>query len=232
MQRQGIHIAAWLVLAALVATGCARSEVTGARRYSNDDAVIPRPPVVLVYPFAMSADDVAIDTLGMRDASIDEIDAEGRRVQNQLTLQIVADLNDRGISAQRGTETSDVPANAFLMKGQFITIDEGSRARRMIIGFGAGAERIQTRVQVYRVAARGTVRVAAAEVSAEGDRMPGMAVPVGAGAIAGRAATSAIVAGGMNVVQEVRGGLGRAISNISTEIADRAEAFYRERGWL
>ncbi len=211
---------------------CARATTEGARRYVEPGAEIPRPPVVLVYRFALDADDVALDTLGMRDATQEEISSEGRAVQNQLALQIVADLNERGISAQRGMEAVPVPINAFLIKGQFVTIDQGSRVRRMVIGFGSGSESLQTQVQVYRNTPDGKVRIAAAEVNAEGNRMPGMAGPLAVGAATGNVARAAVISGGMNVAQEVTGGLGQAINNISAEIADRAEAFYREKGWL
>lgn len=221
-----------LVVALSLGVACARATTEGARRYVEPDVEIPRPPVVLVYRFALDADDVAIDTLGMRDATVEEISSEGRAVQNQLALQIVADLNDRGISAQRGSEAVPVPLNAFLIKGQFVTIDEGSRMRRMVIGFGSGSERLQTQVQVYRNTPDGNVRIAAAEVNAQGNRMPGMAGPLAVGAATGNVARAAIISGGMNVAQEVTGGLGQAINNISAEIATRAEAFYRDKGWL
>ncbi len=232
--RPAIPVRTVLILAVAVAAGfgCARATTEGARRYVAPGTEIPRPPVVLVYRFALDADDVALDTLGMRDATQAEISSEGRAVQNQLALQIVADLNDRGISAQRGSDAVPVPTNAFLLKGQFVTIDEGSRVRRMVIGFGSGSERLETRVQVYRETPNGKIRVAAAEVNAQGNRMPGMAGPMAVGAATGTAARAAVISGGMNVAQEVSGGLGQAINNISGEIADRAEAFYRDKGWL
>jgi hypothetical protein len=59
-----------------------------------------------------------------------------------------------------------------------------------------------------------------------------MAVPVGAGAAAGRVATSAVVSGGMNVAREVRGGMDADAGRLADEIAKRAEAFYKGQGWL
>ena len=107
MQRR-IYLA--VLLAALtLALACARAETTGSRRYADDGAFIPKPPVMLVYGFALSADDVVLDTFGMRDSSADELNEAGRRVQNQLALTIVAALNDRGIPAQRAFETTEVP---------------------------------------------------------------------------------------------------------------------------
>jgi len=59
-----------------------------------------------------------------------------------------------------------------------------------------------------------------------------MAVPVVGGATAGRAASAAVISGGMNVMKEATGGLGKAAANIAEQIAERAAAYYKERGWL
>jgi hypothetical protein len=71
-----------------------------------------------------------------------------------------------------------------------------------------------------------------AEASAEGNKMPGMAVPVGAGAMMGNVARSAAISGGMNVVQEVTGGLESDAGRLAEQIAKRAAAFYTRQGWL
>ena len=54
----------------------------------------------------------------------------------------------------------------------------------------------------------------------------------GAGAAAGRAATSAAISGGMNVMQEVTGGLDSDAGRLAEQLAKRAEGFYQRQGWL
>ena len=105
-------------MAALLA--CAGANVSGARRYA-DDSDIPKPSVVLVYPFALDANDVAIDTYGLRSASSSQMSSEERRVQNKLVEALVSKLNERGINAMRGGQTGTIPPDAFLIKGQFVT---------------------------------------------------------------------------------------------------------------
>ncbi len=224
---------AWvaLVIALLLSLGCASASVEG-RRVDTGDRIIPKPPVLLVYPFALDSDDVAVDTLGFSDATHEDRSSENLRIQSELLFQTVSKLNERGINAKSGTDVTEIPLNALLVKGQFVTIDEGNRARRMIIGFGAGAERLTTQIQVYHSTETGLQRVAEAEATARGSRMPGMAVPVVGGATAGRAASAAVISGGMNVMKEATGGLGKAAANIAEQIAERAAAYYKERGWL
>ncbi len=103
---------------------------------------------------------------------------------------------------------------------------------RMVIGFGAGASELRARVQVYQARASGLRRIAEAEAISTGSKSPGMATPVGVGAMAGRAATSAVVSGGMNLVREVRGSLEAEAGRMAEEIAERAQAFYQRQGWL
>ncbi len=122
--------------------------------------------------------------------------------------------------------------HALIVRGQFITIEKGSRFKRMVIGFGAGSSELRARVQVFQVTERGLHRIVEAEAEAKGSRAPGMAVPVGAGAAMGNAATSAMVSGGMNVVDEARGIANPDATRLAEKIAERAKAFYTRQGWL
>ena len=122
-------------------------------------------------------------------------------------------------------------ADAVVVKGQFLTIQAGESAvpdddRR------AGAEKLRVRAQVYQMTEHGLARISEGEGEAYGDRMPGMAVPVGAGAVAGRAASAAVITGGMNVVQETTGGLDASVGRLAEQLAERAVSFYACQGWL
>ena len=90
----------------------------------------------------------------------------------------------------------------------------------------------EAQVEARAGAEWGLRRIVQAEATAKGNKMPGMAVPVGAGAIAGNAARSAVISGGMNVVQEVTGGLDSDAGRLAGELAKRAEDFYKRQGWL
>ncbi len=63
--------------------------------------------------------------------------------------------------------------------------------------------------------------------------MPGMIVPVGVGAVAGRAGTSAIIAGGMNVAQEIGPeSLNAAAKRTAQEITKILSRAFAEHGWI
>ena len=124
------------------------------------------------------------------------------------------------------------PLHALVLRGQFLTINKGSRIKRMVIGFGAGSSELQVRVQAYQATEYGLRRLAEAEVDSHGSKMPGMAVPMVGGAAIGTLATSAVISGGMNILKEASGAMHDDAGRIAKEIANRAQAFYERQGWL
>ena len=222
-------------LALCVGLACASANVENVQHYAEDEK-LPQPSVFLVYDFAVTPSDVVVDTLGSafgRSSSPSGKDvAEARQVADSLSSQLVAKLGERGINAARATNERVPPVNAIALKGQFVSMDKGNRAKRMVIGFGAGSSELRVRAQVYQATERGLRRIVQGEAKASGSKMPGMAVPVAGGAAMGAAATSAVVSGGMNVAKEVRGELVTDAGQLAEEIAERAEAFYKRQGWL
>ena len=230
-----IHRNAVATLALLVALGCASAKVGSVQRYA-EDMPLPKPPVLLVYDFAVSPDDVVQDSLGAefspsQTPSSKEL-KQARMVAATLSDQLVKKLEKRGIHAERADEATLPPVNAMVLKGQFVTIDTGSRIKRMVIGFGAGASKLQVNVQAYQATAYGLRRIAQAEAEAKGSKMPGMAVPMAGGAAMGTLATSAVISGGMNIAQEVQGRMTADAGRLADAIAKRAAAFYKRQGWL
>ncbi len=222
-------------LAALALLACASAGVSNTRRYVSDDEV-ERPGVILVYDFRVSAGDVTVDKAGPSITSGPGSPAErselGVAVSQGLAQALVEELGKRGIAAQRADGRTSPPLHALLLKGRFLTVNEGDQSKRMVVGFGAGASELRVDVQVYQETEFGARRISEGEAKASGSKMPGMAVPVGAGAAAGRAATSAAISGAMSVTREIRGGMSADTKRLAEKIADRAEAFYERQGWL
>jgi len=66
----------------------------------------------------------------------------------QLAASIVEGLNSRNVSAVRIPKDQSVPDKGWLVRGQFLQVDEGNRLRRAVIGFGEGATDMQIQVEV------------------------------------------------------------------------------------
>ncbi len=230
-----IHRNAVAALVLLVALGCAGAKVKPGQRYAEDEA-LPEPPVLIVYDFAVSPEEAVQDHLGSEySPSPDPPSKElkhARQVAATLSDQLVKKLNKRGIHAERSDDATPPPMNAMVLKGQFVSIDKGSRIARMVIGFGAGASKLRVNVQAYQATEYGLRRIAEAEGETKGSKMPGMAVPMAGGAAMGTLATSAVISGGMNIVQEVQGRMTADAGRLADAIAKRAAAFYKRQGWL
>ena len=149
-----------------------------------------------------------------------------------LSDQLVKKLEERDVRAERASDTTLPPANAMVLKGEFVSIDRGSRILRMVIGFGVGATELRVRVQTYQATAFGLRRIAQADAEAKGSKLPGMAAPVGGGLIAGTAATSAAISGGLSLSREVQGSMTDEAGLLADAIAESTAAFYKRQGWL
>ena len=224
-------MALWLTsLAATLALGCAKAGIDVMQAGPTGPMV--KPPVLLVYDFAVTPEDALTDSVGAYWERAGEAESKeiqlGHATAVSLSEQLVAKLQKKGIAAERALDDRAPPLYAFVVRGQFLDVDKGSRLKRVVIGFGAGSSKLVARVQVYQVVDWGLRRIAEAEAVASGSKMPGMALPVGIAATV----TSAAISGGMNILKEVRGGMDADAGRMAEQIAKRAEAYYRRQGWL
>jgi hypothetical protein len=196
---------------------------------------VPRPPVFLIYDFAVDPEDVMVDTAGLTsgdEASMAKRLSEGKEWANALTESLVRQFVEEGITSRRATGSTHIPLNAIAVKGQFISIDEGDEIKRTTIGFGAGAEDVSVMVQVYQMKKAGLMRISEIEAEGHGRKTPGVAGPaavaVGAGMVAGLVVSSA-----MNVKSEaVDGSMQTTVDDIAEELVQRGVNYYKKRGWL
>ncbi len=221
------------VLLVLLAA-CAPTSVNQTRRAG---AALPKPDRILVRNFAVTASEVELDRgIGptiARDAS-GEITADksvrlGHAASTALAEELVAKLRDAGLPAERSTGRVALTPTTMVIAGKFLTIDEGNQTMRTLVGFGAGASEVRTRVQAWM---DGQL-VAEAETVAESNKKPGAAVTLGAGAAMGTAATAAAVAAGTTGISEILlTSVEADAKRTAGELADRIIRAYRERGWL
>ncbi len=236
MKRLSLTVVSMLALAVLA--GCASSDVSARRSYVGDEE-IARPGRIIVHNFAATADDIPADAAiaghyDRRDTpqTAEEIEL-GRQLGARVADELVKDILKMGMPAERAGSGPAPQLGDLVIKGEFVSIDEGSRLKRMLIGFGAGAAELKTFVEGYQVTASGLRPLGSAEVEAGGGKMPGMIVPVAGGAIAGRAATSAAISGGLNVFQEIGPeSMSSLAEGTAEEIAKVLEEVFKKRGWI
>jgi hypothetical protein len=228
------------VLLALAAFGCAGAKVTQS---SSAAPISTSPPTaVVVYPFAANASDVSLNSSifqvayrNMTDAdqSSQQLDIARQTAQN-ICVQVAADLTQKGITTtclQRGVPpTGD---NVLILDGEFTDISEGNRLRRMVIGLGAGASRVDTVVQVIQKTDQGSTEIIDFSTSADSGYMPGAGITGPAGAAAGGAAAAAslgvnLAAGG---VKNVTSSTGYLVDKTTDQIVQQVVNYYNRQGW-
>jgi hypothetical protein len=239
-KQSSILIAACLLLAA-VAFGCAGAQVT--QQSSAAPIMTSRPSQVIIYPFAASAADVSLNSgifqVAYRNMTDENEDAQQIQLAHQtaqnICIRVAANLTEQGITAtclQRGVPPTG--NNVLILDGQFTDISEGNRLRRMVIGLGVGASKVDAVVQVIQKTDQGTTEIIDFATSADSGYMPGAGITGPAGAAAGGAAAAAslgvnIAAGG---VKNVTSSTGYLVDKTTDQIVQQVINYYNRQGWM
>ena len=145
----------------------------------------------------------------------------------------MARLKKYGLPAELARSETEI-GNNMLVQGQIVSIDQGNRTRRTLVGLGAGKSSVTADTQVYYSTAAGPPRfMMAFEGEADSGRMPGAAETMGAGAVAQRAATSAVLTGAAHAGTETRHATDMAEADkLADAIALRVGQFAVSQGWI
>ena len=199
-----------------------------------------KPDQVLVFDFAVSPDDVDLNhgMLARLRGLVDKTPRTqqekqvGQAVAEALAKKLVADLRAKGLPAVHAGSVEQSRKRPLLVKGQFLSIDEGNRAARVIIGLGAGRSDIQVQVQLYQVLHGDKKLVDRLRAEAKSGRKPGMAEMAGIGGLLGHVLVSSAVSGGLSAASEkFRANVDALAETLAGKIADQILAFYKRRGW-
>ncbi|NIO07559.1 MAG: DUF4410 domain-containing protein [Deltaproteobacteria bacterium] len=203
-------------------------------------ATADKPDRVLVYDFVATPRDVKPDSaLGVmflrrfvQQVSPTEEEVKiGREVANAMSAALVTYISNLGIPAERAYDFTLPTRGDFSVEGQFITIDEGNRLRRIGIGLGAGASEVKMLVQLYDITRRGRLRLEEFEATAKSGRKPGIAETMPAGA-AVRGAAGIATAGGIAALTSSRESVEADARHAAKTIAKKIAALFATYGWI
>lgn len=221
------------LFAALLVAGCAGADASNQQSNVATHA-IARPEQVFVYDFAATDRDIPADSAiaelveqRTTPQTPEEI-ALGRRLGALVAVRLIEELNDRGIPAiAAGTGPIPHPGDA-VVRGVFVSVDEGSRIKRVLVGFGSGSAELKTLAEAYVVTADGLVPLGSAEIETHGGKMPGVLVPLAMTSPVGLAANSATKVVRESGAESLEG----AAKRTAKEIARVMVAGYKRRGWM
>ena len=227
-----------LALLALVAAGCASTKVLN--RQQVDVGRIPRPNTIVVYYFAATPEDAtAVDpSLASQAAapskppSAEQV-AQARQLGVLIATDLAGEIQDMGITAKAAPIGTPLQMNDIVIKGYLLSVDPGSRAERLTIGFGAGASEMTTAVEGFQMTPQGLRKLGSGTLESGGSKTPGAAVGVATLVATGNPA-GLIVSSGMKIYGEASGSStleGRAKAT-AKEIAEKIKPRFQEQGWI
>ena len=232
----------WLFFVALaIATGCAPTNV---QQQGMTLTQLPRPDVILVYDFAVSPDEVRLDTglsaemmqkyAQYKGASPTAQEIKlGHKVAEAVADELVKKIRSYGLWAERGFGYPYGKGKVLMVKGQFVSIDQGNRTERVAVGLGAGRSDVQANVQVYELTPQGLQQVDSMRADAKSGYKPGMAEMMGAGAIAGHLLMSTVVSGAVAGVSEMTSATVEADGKrMADKIAVDLGSFFVNQAWI
>ncbi|HEY4803469.1 MAG TPA: DUF4410 domain-containing protein [Paraburkholderia sp.] len=69
-------------------------------------------------------------------------------IVTKMADALVNDLRAKGLDARRVANGAPLPPQGWLVRGVFLSVDEGNSMRRAVVGFGSGASQIELAVAV------------------------------------------------------------------------------------
>jgi hypothetical protein len=125
---------------ALAMSSCASISV----QKTAEQATPQMPQKIYVADFDVANGNFKVDREGT------DLAAFKRNLRNMMQTGAVTDLSRRLVPAVAVTkEQGFPPQNAWLIRGEFTKVNQGSRLLRGTVGFGAGGTKVETNIYVY-----------------------------------------------------------------------------------
>jgi hypothetical protein len=235
--RRGRAVAV-LSLALLAASGCRAS----TRDVVAHGAPLSRPQLIIVHDFTSTAGEARLDSsvvsrIGQRGqvaqgTPLSEQQAQlQQKVTQLMTERLVEEIRKLGLPVEAAAQVGPVEGPALSIEGQFIALDEGNRAKRLLIGFGWGASEVRVAVQVFETGPGLRRPLEDFSMTARSSRKPGFGPLFGIGAAVGAAAEAigaSFGAGTLLGSQDVEGSAKRGAVEITKQLA----RLLAQHGWI
>lgn len=230
-----------MTIAGFLLTACGHASVQTTSLYQGTS--LPKPSVILVRDFVVTPTDVALDSgrlarlrrLVSGSSDSQQQAAAAQAVVDALSDELVKEIGKMRLSAKRVAADAAITedGSAALIDGNILSIDEGNRAKRVAVGFGAGASKVEASIALsYLAGQTAPQQLARFRASGNSGYAPGMLATGGASAAAG-AATSVAVSGGTQAIRESNGATVTAdAGGISKKIADQLRVIFAKQGWI
>lgn len=230
------RVAQWVCIIALLA-GCAKTTVTSRDRYEGER--IARPERIIVHNFAATPADVPAGSAvagsyaqHATPQTSDDIEL-GRKLGAQVAQELVAEIQGMGLPAVRAQGQPAPRVGDIVLMGYFESVDAGSAAKRIVLGFGSGAAELKTVVEGYLMTDKGLRRLGGGTVDSGTGKAPGVAVPLVMAAATGNPigliVSSAVKAEGQMSGRTTIEGTAKRTAK---EVANELRGAFQRQGWI
>ena len=225
------------VFALVVVAGCASTTVTQRQEYEGGK--IARPDRIIVHDFASSPADIPAGSAvagqyaqPSTPQTPEDIEA-GRKLGAAVAKELVAEIQAMGMPAVLAAGQPAPRIGDIVIMGYFESVDTGSVAKRVVLGFGSGAAHLETAVEGYLMTDRGLRRLGSGVVDSGGGKTPGVALPL-AITLATANPIGLIVGTGAKAYGEISGsstieGSGKRTAKL---IAAQLKVAFQRQGWI
>ena len=224
------------MLALAVLAGCASAKMTSTHPYTG--AQLARPDRILVDDFGATAGDVPGDSALAAEPTdampqTAQEAALGQKLGAEVAKQLALDLRDMGLPGVQAAGQPPPQPGDIVIKGFFYGVDQGSAAKRVLVGFGSGAADLRTAVEVYQATPDGLRSLAGGTTDSGSGKTPGMVAPLAVFAATANP-IGLVVVGGIKAYGQLSGRT--TIEGDAKRTADEIAARFKEgaerQGWI
>lgn len=142
-----------------------------------------------------------------------------KKTSDMLARYVAKSVGEHVAPTERAANTRGLPRSGWLITGEFIRVNTGSRELRAIVGLGAGGSKMETRVSVIDLAGNGQPFLTF-ETTGGSNAMPGLLESSGPG--------SAVI----SMTTQSMMGVTDDSARTSRMIAGELNTYMIERGWI
>jgi hypothetical protein len=226
-----------VLFAVAVISGCASTKITDREQLVTEQ--LPRPAHIWVHDFAASAEDIPAHSVlygqGLEnppDQTPEHI-ATGQKLGKQIALELVEQIRLMGLPAELAGPQSTPQLDDIVIEGYLISFNEGSAAKRVTIGLGAGSSQLQVAVEGFQETAQGLRKLGSGDTDATGNKTPGMGVGL-LTMLATHNPAGLIISTGMKIYDEKSGKdtVEARAKQTAKEISEVLEKRFKQEGWI